>query len=139
MVSTVWESPVPSTAYLEGERFRKLPGNRCDLTFEYEGDSDETVHVRLIFDGVHAFKCTYFYACTVEMISAAYDKVVDLGQSEWLIATTSQMLTYGRDLLAQYDHDVDKLKHYTIFFDDGPCYEFICASFSVEESQAGAH
>ena len=125
MVSTFWELPVPSTALLREARFEKLLGRTCALEFEYEAEDDNTVHVKLLFEGVEAFKCTYLFACTDEMIRAAYDRVVDLGSSEWLEAVRNQVQRNGQD--------AKDLKHLMIYFDDGPCYEFICRDLTVDQ------
>lgn len=79
--------------------------------------------VKLLFDGVEAFRCTYHHACTLEMIKA-YDKVIDRGETEWLNSIKLR--------LAEYNDSTTELRHLMIYFDDGPCYEFICRSFRVE-------
>ncbi|MCM3870993.1 MAG: hypothetical protein ND895_09915 [Pyrinomonadaceae bacterium] len=134
MASTIWTLPVPSTAILQGVKFEQLLGRNCALTFDYEGNDDEIVHVQLTFEDVEAYKCTYLYACTVELIGTAYDKVVDVGSSEWLTAIRQQLVSYGRDVLVSFGHNIDGLKHLMIFFDDGPCYEFVCRALRVEET-----
>lgn len=126
MTQIRWTLPVPSTALLHGCTFEKLPWRTCALTCEYEDEGDRVISLRLLFEGVEAFKCTYGEACTLEMIRTAYDKVVDLGSSEWLSAVREQVGSYG-------DRKVEELKHLMIYVDDGPCYEFICRTFRVEE------
>jgi len=129
MKQTIWTLPVPSTALLHGCSFQKLPRRACALSCEYEADDDQIVSLKLLFEGVEAFKCTYMHACTVEMISTAYDKVVDLGSSEWLNEVREQLASHP-----DMDRGVEELRHLMIYFDDGPCYEFICRTFRVEES-----
>lgn len=94
---------------------------------EYEDDTDVVVSIKLLFDGVEAFKCTYQDACTLEMIKNSYDKVVDVGSSEWLTSVQGQLFSFG-------SQRVDELTHLMIYFDDGPCYEFICRAFRIEET-----
>ncbi len=125
MVSTLWALPVPSTALLLGASFEKLLGRTCALEFEYEDEEDNIAHVKLIFEGVEAFKCTYLFACTVEMIRTAYDHVVDLGSSEWLEAVRKQIRSNGQDS--------QELRHLMIYFDNGPCYEFICRDLKIDQ------
>ena len=127
MTQTLWTLPVPSTALLHGCAFEKLPRRACILRCVYENDSGSTVSLKLLFDGVEAFKCTYHGACIAEMIRTAYDKVVDMGSTEWLGAVQGQLVSYG-------SQNVSELKHLMIYFDDGPCYEFICRTFKVEEN-----
>jgi hypothetical protein len=126
MTQTLWTLPVPSTALLHGCVFEKLPRRACALLCEYEDDSDNIVSLKLLFDGVEAFKCTYQGACTPEMIRSAYDKVVEVGASEWLSAVKDQLIDFGAQ-------NVEQLRHLAIYLDDGPCYEFICRTFHVEE------
>jgi len=92
----------------------------------YEDDDDNVVSLKMLFDGVEAFKCTYYMACTLNMSSMAYDRVVDLGPTEWLTQIQSQ--------LVESQEDATGLRHLMICFDDGPCYEFICRSFRAEEN-----
>lgn len=53
----------------------------------------------------------------------AYDKVVDCGETKWLNSIKKQ--------LAEYKDNTSDLRHLMIYFDAGPCYEFICRSFRV--------
>lgn len=124
MTRTLWTLPVPSTALLDGVSFQKLSGRACVLTLEYEDDDNNVVSMRLHFEGVETFKCTYLNACTVEMIGMAYDKVVDVGSSSWLIDIKKQ--------LALSNQITSDLRHLMIYFDDGPSYEFICKAFTVD-------
>ena len=125
MAETIWTLPVPSTALLSSPAFQKLLGRTCALASEYEDDDDNVVSLKMLFEGVEAFKCTYYRACTIDMIRA-YDIVVDLGSTEWLTQIESQ--------LVDSHEDAKGLRHLRTYFDDGPCYEFICRSFRVEEN-----
>ena len=83
--------------------------------------------VKLLFDGVEAYKATIYEACTDEMVCAAYDRVVDLGATPWLAEVTIELSHHGAVQSG--------LQHLMIYFDDGPCYEFICRSFEARENQ----
>jgi hypothetical protein len=80
----------------------------------------------MLFEGVEAFKCTHDTAFTLEMIETAYDRFADLGPTEWLTQIESQLVSSREDATG--------LRHLMIYFDDGPCYEFICRSFRAEEN-----
>jgi hypothetical protein len=110
---------------LEGAAFHKLSGRTCTLQAEYEGDGDKIVALTIIFQGVEAFKCTYHNTIGAELIRLAYDRVVDLGTTQWLKDIQSELLNRPED--------VTSLRHLAIYFDDGPCYEFICRSATAEE------
>ena len=125
MAQTVWNLPVPSTALLSGAAFHQLLGRTCALAGEYEDDDDNVVSLKMLFEGVEAFKCTHDTAVTVEMIETAYDQVADLGSTEWLTQIESQLVSSRKDAKG--------LRHLMIYFDVGPCYEFICRSFRTEE------
>lgn len=125
MSEKIYELPVPSTALLNGVSLQVLPKRTCALTCEYEGERDEVISLKLIFEGVEAFRCTYYKACPVELIRTAYDKVVDLGASPWFSEVTERLT--GAVL------DVPELRHLVIYFDDGPCYEFICREFHAKK------
>ncbi|MCC6663358.1 MAG: hypothetical protein IT375_06410 [Polyangiaceae bacterium] len=111
--------PEPSTALVGNQvTLAKNPGRQWSLVLEYEPDvaSPERKGV-LEFSDVEAFRCTYESSCGPEVIGA-YDKLVDVGQTEWLKHAVSNLARRGkpsRDLL-----------HLMILFDDGPCYEFLC-------------
>jgi len=123
MTSVVYIIPVPSTAFLEDAEFLQLLGRKCSLKYYYEGEDDYSIiFEELIFDGVESFKCTYFMACSLEM-HYAYDKVLNVGLSQWLKDIIENLL--------QNNADSKDLKHFRVYFDDGPCYEFICRSFDV--------
>lgn len=64
----------------------------------------------------------------------AYDKIVDLGETSWLAEVRNQLRQCGEEALTSFSYTLpDQLSHLMINFDDGPCYEFICESFQVEE------
>ena len=123
MSDVVWKLPFPSSG-LSGVDLQELSGRRsCALAC----DDGENNPVRVIFDGVEAFKCTYHNACTVEMVET-YDGLTDVGRTGWLESVRQQ--------LSGFNEDVEALRHLMIYFDDGPCYEFICRGFRVEEETA---
>jgi hypothetical protein len=123
MAEIIWKMSIPSTTLLEGVKFSMLLGRKCSLEYSYEGEENfSSVFEILIFDGVESFKCTYYKACSLEMIEA-FDKVVDVGNSDWLSEIRQNLL--------RAKANSENLKHLRIYFDDGPCYEFICRSFEV--------
>ena len=68
MVRTLWGMPVAPTALFTDARFAQLPGRQCQLSFDYESESDDNmVSDSLVFEGVEYFKCTYLTSCTAEM------------------------------------------------------------------------
>jgi hypothetical protein len=125
MSEKIYELPVPSTALLNGVFLQLLPKRTCMLTCEYEDERDEVISLKLIFEGVEAFRCTFHKACAVELIKTAYDKVVDLGASPWFSEVTERLT--GAII------EIPELRHLAIYFDDGPCYEFICGEFHAEK------
>jgi hypothetical protein len=122
VITEVWKLPVPATALLAEPAFAQFPGRRCELSFNIEGENGEPRKVCLLFDGVEAYKCTYLTSLTQEMINVAYGKLVRLGMTPWLIHS----LDSNKKFSAMQKKD---LQHLMICFDDGPCYEFICADF----------
>src|ERR1700733_10915926 len=85
MTSNVqWTLPVPSTALLgSGPVFEIRLGRDVVLRFSYEAEDDTRRTSSLVFQGVEAFKCTYFCARD-ESTLEAYDRLVDRGKSAWL-------------------------------------------------------
>jgi hypothetical protein len=84
----------------------------------------------MVFENGEALKCTYYNARTLAMVKLAYDCVVDLGMGNWLAEI--------RTLLTATKVDPTGLRHLMIYFDEGPCYEFVCRSFRVEQRVVGA-
>jgi hypothetical protein len=120
-----WTLPVPSTALLEGGPvFEKCLGREVGIRFSYEGKDDVRQSGRIVFQGVEAFKCTYYRARDASMLEA-YDKLIDRGPSPWLEELRANLKKNGGDATA--------LVHMMITFDDGPTYEIVCRSFRVEE------
>jgi hypothetical protein len=121
-MKTLWQTPAPSSGFLEGVSFKVLPKRTCALSFQYESLEGQMETCELRFVGVEAFKCTYLTSLTVEMIESAYDRLVDLGASQWLHEVKDVFKTQGAS---------PALKHLRICFDDGPCYEFLCSGLEL--------
>jgi hypothetical protein len=121
-MNTLWQTPAPSSGFLEGVSLKVLPKRVCTLAFRYEGTEGRLDSCELRFAGVEAFKCTYLTSLTVEMIESAYDKLIDVGSSQWLDEAITAANRRGT---------MPSLKHLRICFDDGPCYEFLCTGFEI--------
>jgi len=122
MSVTVYELPVTSTAFVRDASFEMLIGRVCALTYAYEASDGRVMVERIVFCGVESFMCTYYTANSLEVFEA-YDRVVDLGDTEWLRTISKNLIRAGGS--------IDGLKHFRVYFDDGPCYEFISRSFEV--------
>src|SRR5215813_13445699 len=97
MATILWELPVPSTA-LEagGPVFEKRMRREVSLRMSYESDSGEEI-VALVFDGVEAYKATYYHARAASMIEA-HDRLVDLGHTEWLSEVAANLQQHRDDV-----------------------------------------
>jgi hypothetical protein len=125
MSEVLWKLPVPATALLEDATLETISKQVYALMCRYEGIHDDIVTLNLRFHGVEAHRTTPWKSVTSEMITTAYAKLVRIEPSDWLAAVK-------RKLIGSKSNS-DDLEHLMIYFDDGPCYEFICQSFSVEE------
>jgi hypothetical protein len=125
MTATVlWTLPVPSTALLgAGPVFEIRAKRDVAIRFAYEAEDDSRREEAVVFQGVEAFKCTYYRARDASM-REAYDRLVDRGPTSWLAEVSAN--------LKQNGGQADGLVHVMINFDDGPCYEVVCRSFRVE-------
>lgn len=122
-MKVLWETPVPSTSFIGSIHFGVFPKRTIKLEFSFEdNDGDEKKNI-LIFNEVISYKCTYLYGIASEMYTISYDKLVDMGETEWAKTIQNIMQRQGKE---------DKLFHYQICFDAGPCYEFICGNYQVE-------
>jgi hypothetical protein len=128
MPTVLYTLPVPSTALVKEPRFEQLLGRFCSLTYSYEIDENPDLILveRLVFEGVEAFQVTYYRAVWIDMI-AAYDKLTDMGNTQWLRGIIQNLNESGGARPG--------LKHLRIYFDDGPCYEFVCRDFTVKRNQ----
>lgn len=126
MTTALWKLPVPSTALLDGGPvFEKRLGREVAIRLRHEADDADAVTTVLVFEGVEAFKCTYYKACDRSMLEA-YDRLVDRGRTGWLDELVANLSRAGANS--------DGLVHTMITFDDGPCYEIVCRTFRVEDS-----
>ncbi|WP_298252199.1 hypothetical protein [Bradyrhizobium sp.] len=126
MNQLLWELPVPSSSQTKGPTLNVLVGRECEIAYYIETDDGDRKEA-LIFEGVEAFKTTYMTARSVDMIEMAYDRLVRIEASPWLAETTKNSDPYYQSR----EGEARKLQHLMICFDDGPCYEFICAGFKV--------
>jgi hypothetical protein len=123
-MNEIWRLRVPSSMFLgAGVDLEKRPGREIALRYEVEGDADEVQSEAIVFEGVESFKCTYGQACE-EAILSAYDRLVEVADSEWL--------RHVAECLRKRGEAKASLRHLMIFFDDGPCYEVICRGFRIE-------
>ena|ERR1700741_2003479 len=125
MTKTLWILPFPSS-WGSGPRLSVLPRRNLALIFDDDGEGHD---LQIVFEQVEAFKCTYMFARTPEM-QIAYDKLVDLGETSWLVEVRNRLHEYGEGLSLP-SGPPDQLMHLMINFDDGPCYEFICQKFRI--------
>lgn len=129
MTEILWKLPFPSS-WGGSTRLHQLP--RRNLALMIEGD--ENSNGQIVFEQVEAYKCTYIFARTDEML-VAYDQLVDLGETNWLNEVRNRLLECGEGV-SPPSGPPDQLVHLMINFDDGPCYEFICQNFHVEHTPA---
>lgn len=123
MSKELFRLSVPCTSLLKDPSFDMLTGRKCRISYEYESEKEGfLVAEQILFDGIESYKCTYYIACDIEMIEA-YGRILEVGTSPWLGHIIHN--------LSQANWNSEGLKHLRIFFDDGPCYEFICRSFEV--------
>lgn len=122
-MKTIFSLPVASTSLEKEPIFSMHNGRTCSLEYSYQ-DGEAFRNERLNFEGVEAFRCVYYAAVDLELVST-YDKVSDLGDTNWLQRIVSNLSSAGMESVG--------LKHLAIFFDDGPSYEFICRQLRADE------
>ena len=87
-----------------------------------ESEDGGEERLKLVFEGVEAYKSTYLTSCSAEMFNIAYGKLVTLGATPWL----GEVLKSRAEAI----QSSTELQHLMICFDDGPCYEVICVRFN---------
>lgn len=120
MSKVVWNSPSPSSSYLRGVDVQVRPRRELALLFEFENESGKLQKGELIFSGVVSYRSTFLYAIRAAAFREAYDRVVDMGVTEYLHDTMDAMQMNGR---------LFDVIHYMVCFDDGPCFDVIAESF----------
>ena len=123
MIKILHDIPFSSGLLLLSPILTILPGRQYSLDCDYENEENgETVQIKTLFTDIVAFKCTYLYALDVFLIKNAYEKIVELEQSEW-----------KSEVLNRLAKEREAYKHLAIVFDDGPCYEFICKDIDIPD------
>ncbi|WP_322023562.1 hypothetical protein [Burkholderia sp. BCC1977] len=121
-MNELWQLPVPASALLKSPEFVVLPRRECELRLSIEDEEGEATDCTLRLSGVEVYKCTFMTSCTADMFKLAYGKLVSL-DSDWL----DKVRIAGR----KDSKTIAALQHLMITFDDGPCYEFLCTSWSA--------
>ncbi|WP_027797645.1 hypothetical protein [Paraburkholderia acidipaludis] len=124
MMKEHWQLPVAASALLLSPEFVFLQRRECVLRLLIEADDGTPKPIALQFSGVESCKCTFLASCTAEMFKLAYGKLISI-ESPWL----TEVRGTGRKDQAT----IDALQHFMITFDDGPCYEIICRSWTVSD------
>jgi hypothetical protein len=118
MITIIWTLPIPSTNIGSEPCIREIRYRDHDLKFSLIDEDGKEYEYLIRFEGVEAYKCIYLTSCSVEIIKTAYDKLIDCGRTDWLIES--------EEISERVGNLRKELHHYRIFFDEGPCYEFIC-------------
>jgi hypothetical protein len=132
MSETLWALPVSLSLIMRGPFFAEHPKRECEISFTIEGDDGKELPISLHFGSVQVFKCTMLYSLgSIDrgLRKDSYGKVISLGDSKWL---TEVRESYDRYCSIGHIFEAE-LRHLMITFDDGPCYEFICSTFYVQQ------
>ena len=121
MSNIVWQSPVPSSGFLRGVDLQTRPQREIVLGFEFEDADEEMRTAELSFKNVVHYRTTYLAALRADTINQAYDRLVDVSESTELREVIAVTEANGKG---------SNYRHYRVCFDDGPCFDFICRSFT---------
>jgi hypothetical protein len=120
--------PEASTSFLKAPSlqriaavFRKSPAK---LTISYRvksGEETSTENLQFIEPLAHS---VYSLFTVPEFASIAYDKVVELEDSDWLKEVRARIESRP-SMISTSD-----LRHLAVMFDNGPYYDFICRDFA---------
>jgi hypothetical protein len=123
----IYKLPVPSTSLFDiSNGFEIRPGSVIALCYSYETADDNCTKEEIAFEGVEAYKVTYFRAQDISMLDA-YNKLINCGSTDWLSHVINN--------LKERDEYKEGLMHMMINFDDGPCYEILCRKFRVVQDK----
>lgn len=104
----------------DGENLISLFGRECALEIASGGRCVQ----RIRFTGIEAYKVSYMYTEFLPEEVDAYDRLVDLGKTDWLVAVARS--------LQERAIDTSELRHLAIELDDGPTYEVLCRGYCAE-------
>lgn len=118
--------PEPSTSSLSGVWLEFLG---ADLTLRFDYDRNGSAYNSgLVFKKVRAHKYVAETHCPAWKIEMAYDKLVELNQSDFI-----------QDILQNTDpRDLQDMNHYMIYFDGDGCFEIASESWSELPEMSGA-
>jgi hypothetical protein len=118
-LETLWTLPVKSQEFADGPE-ATLARGALVVRYDFETPSGEYEWSSFSFTRVQASLFTGWQWCTEEQV-AAYDRVVEVQDSEWL-----------RTLDAS-DARMPKtpLRHFRVYFDEVGCYDVAAAAFDA--------
>jgi len=132
----LWKSKVPSSSFQEAPKLEPSADNEWRLRWRYStwhtqgGQANQKiVSQSLVFNGVYAFRVTYHEACSSTMVELAYERLIDVGTTQWLAEIKARLAEPSR----LRTEAASRLRHLMIFFDSHGCYEFLCESFRLAE------
>jgi hypothetical protein len=111
--TTVWQLPCMSQEFDQGPKIRQEAGDELIISYDFEQETGTYGWEEMTFIGVAAFSFTAAPYCSEEQVGA-YDKLQELGESEWI---------------ARLSNSPPALRHYRIYFDDIGCYEVLARAF----------
>ena len=98
-------------------------GKETTVSYTFPTEKNDFTRGEIQFFGVHAFRWTRDYSCTLEM-RGAYDKLLEIESSPWAKELADERAQFGYPVT---------LHHYMVFFDSGGCYEVVAESVTVKE------
>jgi hypothetical protein len=128
MNTILWKMQLPVSSVIRGPEFLDLGKRECEIRFSVEGEDGTEKWLALCFTGIEVWKCTYLTSLgsvNQKLRQEAYGALIRVESSSWL----SDVNRSYREHFAKMPDKVKELQHLMFCFDDGPCYEFICAEF----------
>jgi hypothetical protein len=111
-VREVWALPVRSQEFEQGPRL-EFEGSDLRLLYDFRSSSGELGWEAVTFPNVAAYAFVSYEHCSPQQ-AAAYDRLIEVRDSEWL-------------------HSLSRLdpttKHFRLFFDEIGCYEVAASGF----------
>jgi hypothetical protein len=124
---TGYTIPEPSTA-MYSDVIQTFSGSTLTLRFDYDRNGD-IFHSGIQFYNVRAYRFRSESLCTAWHIEDAYDTLVEVKDSDWVMEVRKAMPLDKRDLA--------DTRHYMIFLDNTGCYEVIAEVWNAVPEQHG--
>lgn len=126
--SIVYVLPEPSTSILRGPILRRIPGaygkapSMSTVSYLAKQSGEPVIQELQFLEPVA--KMIFSLFAVPEFALVAYDKVIELPDSDWLLEVRARIASRPSRM------NPTDLRHFALMFDNGPFHDFVCRGFN---------